>query len=693
MVDWTDEEIDKVLNLTNEELENLKCGKTKLKSETLEIRFLDSIKFTLKSLDELVKGLGPDQFKSLEKELGNNELLKKKGVFPYEFMSDFKKLNVNKLPSKSKFYSRLNDSNITDKEYEHAQNVWKEFNCKTMRDYHDLYLKTDVLLLSDVMENYRNVCIDNYKLDPLWYYTVPGLAWDAALKISKIKLELLTDPDMYLMVENGIRGGISTIMKRYAKANNPYIGKIRDKTPIEIMKELKKITNEEHQFSVDAVCEYFWDFDTEEIRNLRKKMESGEVFNPEQVTIYIMYLDANNLYGWAMSQPLPVDEFKWIKESELQNWNNLGEGEGCILEVDLEYPKELHDNHNEYPLAPERLRVNKVDKLIPNLNNKEKYVIHHKNLKQYLNLGLKLTKIHRGVKFNEKTWLKDYIQLNTDLRTRGTTQFAKDFFKLMNNSVFGKTMENIRNRIDVRLVTNDEILEKLVKKPNFDRINIFTKDLVAVHMKKTTIKLHKPIYLGMSILDLSKTLMYDFHYNYIKPKYEENANLLFTDTDSLCYEIKTKDFYVDISNDVREKFDTSDYNETGHPSGIEVGVNKKIIGMMKDEAGGKSITEFVGLRSKLYAYKMDSGKEAKKCKGVKKGVVKKEITLEDYEKCLFTKENQERTMNAIRTRKHNIHTESITKIALSANDDKRIILEDGINTLTIGHYKIENKKL
>ena len=171
MIDWTDEEIDQVLNLTDEE-----CEKTKLKPKTSEIRFLDSIKFTLKSLDALAKGLGQDQFKSLEKEMGDNELLKKKGVFPDEFMTDFEKLNVNKLPPKSKFYSRLNDSNITDEEYKHAENVWKEFNCKTMRDYHDLYLKTDVLLLADVMENYRNTCIDNYKLDPLWYYTAPGLA-------------------------------------------------------------------------------------------------------------------------------------------------------------------------------------------------------------------------------------------------------------------------------------------------------------------------------------------------------------------------------------------------------------------------------------------------------------------------------------------------------------------------------------
>lgn len=607
----------------------------------LEIRFLDSLKFTLKSLDNLVKGLGPDQFKTLEKEMGTNKLLKQKGVFPYEFMSDFKKLSVGSLPLKKEFYSQLNNSNISNEDYEHAQKVWETFNCKTMRDYHNLYLKTDVLLLTDVMENYRDICIKNYGLDPFWYYTAPGLAWDAALKISGIQLELFTDANMYLMDESGIRGGISTITKRHAMANNKYMNE----------------------------------------------------YNPEEGSVFVPYLDANNLYGWAMSQPLPVNGFMWMEEAELRHWNKICDkyGEGCILEVDLEYPKDLHDKHNEYPLAPERLEVNKVRKLIPNLNNKEKYVLHYENLKLYLKLGLKLVKIHRGIKFNERTWLKDYIQLNTDLRTKGTTDFEKDFFKLMNNSVFGKTMENIRNRTDIRLVTQEEELGKLTRKPNFDRVNIFTKDLVAVHMKKTTIELNKPIFLGMGILELSKTLMYDFHYNYIKEKYGENANLLFTDTDSLCYEIKTKDFYADISDDVWEKFDTSNFDK-GHPSGIKVGVNKKVIGMMKDETGGKQIIEFVGLRSKLYAYKMDCEKEEKKCKGVKKRVVKKEITLEDYKKCLFSKENQCRSMNNFKSRKHTIYTESLTKVALSANDDKRVVMEDGINTMAIGHWRAAGRR-
>ena len=431
-----------------------------IKPITTDIRFIDSLKFTLSSLEKLAKNLGDEDFKNLSRAAGvegyNEEqtsLLRQKGVFPYEYVDSFERLAETKLPPKEAFYSKLTDSHISDEDYKHAQTVWKTFEMKTMRDYHDLYLKTDVLLLADIMENFRNICKTNYGLDPMWYYTSPGLAWDAALKKTGVCLDLITYPNMYLMVENGIRGGISTITKRYAESNNKYM------------------TN----------------------------------YDPEKDDKYIEYLDANNLYGWAMTQPLPVGEFRWMEEGELADWRNISntKGLGCILEVDLEYPEKLHDLHNEYPVAPERLTVGKVEKLIPNLNGKTKYVIHHENLKQYLGLGLKLTKIHRGIRFREEPWLKSYIQLNTDLRTKGTTEFEKDFFKLMNNSVFGKTMENVRNRVDIRLVTSEDQFEKLASKPNYKSFTIFQDGgLTAVHMYKTTVKLCKPIYLGMSILDL-----------------------------------------------------------------------------------------------------------------------------------------------------------------------------------------------
>ena len=331
---------------------------------------------------------------------------------------------------------------------------------------------------------------------------------------------------MLLIIEKGIRGGVSMISNRYGKANNKYM---------------------------------------------------GDKFNPREPSKYLTYLDANNLYGAAMSMKLPTHGFKWMKDKELTTRRKYP----CILEVDLEYPKELHDLHNDYPLAPERIMCkNKVDELIPSLQNIEKYVLHYKNLKQYLDLGLKLTCIHRGIKFEESEWLKPYIDMNTKLRTKAKNNFGKDFFKLMNISVFGKTMENIRNRVNIKLVNDREKAKKLTAKPNFKHLNIFCEELIAVHMKRTSLKFNKPVYLGMCILDLSKTIMYEFHYKYIKPKYGDKAKLLFTDTDSLMYEIKTEDFYKDISGDVKDRFDTSDY-PPDHPSGIPTGCNKKVLGCLK----------------------------------------------------------------------------------------------------------------
>ena len=344
-------------------------------------------------------------------------------------MDSPKRLTETQLPSKKAFYSRLTDEGITDDDYAHAQKVWKTFEMKKLEDYHNLYNRVDVLLLADVFKNFRNICIRNYNLDPAHYYTAPGLSRDAALKVTEVKLELLSDPDMLLMVEKGIRGGVSMISNRYGKANNKYMP------------------------------------------------ESYDASKPSK---YITYLDANNLYGWAMSKPLPTHGFKWIGSSDLENWRNYP----CILEVDLEYSERLHDSHSDYPLAPEKIKVNKVDKLIPNLGDKEKYVLHYENLKQYESLGLKIKKIHRSVKFEESGWLKKYITLNTELRTADANEFEKDFFKLTNNSVFGNTMENIRNRVEIKLINNKEQAEKLSAKPNFDHCDIFSEELVALHMKK-----------------------------------------------------------------------------------------------------------------------------------------------------------------------------------------------------------------
>ena len=298
-----------------------KCGVTK--PINFEIRFLDSFKFLQTSLSNLVSNLQPNDFVNVKQEFKNHtSLLTRKGVYPYDYVSSFEILSEEKLPPIEKFYSKLNDEYITESDYQHAINVWDTFKCKTIRDYHNLYLTSDVLLLADVFENFRKTCMYNYKLDPAHYYTSPGLAWDACLKETKQCLELLSDYDMLMMIERGIRGGVSHISKRYSEANNKYMSE----------------------------------------------------YDSSKKSIYLQYLDANNLYGWAMTQNLPTHNFKWMKDITKEkvldildktNHSMLNEGKkGYIFEVDLEYPENLWDLHNDYPLAPENMKVCGVEKLI-----------------------------------------------------------------------------------------------------------------------------------------------------------------------------------------------------------------------------------------------------------------------------------------------------------------------------------------
>ena len=239
------------------------------------------------------------------------------------------------------------------------------------------------------------------------------------------------------------------------------------------------------------------------------------------------------------------------------------------------------------------------------LRNKKKYVVHVKSLKQALNHGLKLKRVHRVIEFNQKAWLKPYIDMNTELRKLAKGDFEKDLFKLMNNAVFGKTMENIRKHRDIKIVTTDKKRNKLVSEPNYHTMNYISEDLSIIEMNETKVKMNKPMHLGLSILDISKVLMYEFWYDYMKLKYKNKVKLCYMDTDSLIMNIKTNDFYKDISYDVDKRFDASNY-ECNRP--LPTGKNKKVIGLMKDELGGKIITEFVTLRPNTYSYLTDDGK-------------------------------------------------------------------------------------
>ena len=304
--------------------------------------------------------------------------------------------------------------------------------------------------------------------------------------------------------------------------------------------------------------------------------------------------------------------------------------------MDLEYPTELHDEHNEYPLAPEGVVVNGTRKLIPHLGGRKNYVVHYEALRQLLKYGLRITKIHRGIRFRESDFLSRYIASNTRSRTTAKNQFEKDFYKLANNSVFGKTMENVRERSKVRIVNG---------------------------------------------LEEDKVLAYIARPNY-------KGAFQFAESNLVSVNMGERNFYEDIADDVPARFDTSDYPK-GHPIAEH---NEKVLGMMKDEAKGKVITEFVGLRSKLYAYKTQGSGEDKKCKGVKKAVKNNCLSLENYKDCLFNGTQRLARFNTFRSTKHEITTDRVTKVALSANDDKRLAIPNDpkYGTLAIGHWRAKH---
>ena len=258
--------------------------------------------------------------------------------------------------------------------------------------------------------------------------------------------------------------------------------------------------------------------------------------------------------------------------------------------------------------------------------------------------------------------------MNTELRKLARNEFEKDLFKLMNNSVFGKTMENIRKHRDIKLVRMDKKRSKLVSEPNYHTINLISEDLTITEMKKTEVKMNKLISLGLSILEISKILIYEFWYDYMKPKYNDNVRLCYMDTDSTIMNIKTNDFYKDISDDVDNRFDTSNY-EVKRP--LPIGKNIKVIGLMKDELGGEIITEFIALRPKTYSYLTDNDEIDENPKGTKKYIIKKRIKFDDYKKSLLNHKVMLKSQQRFISKNHDVYTELVNKIALSNDDDKK----------------------
>ena len=344
--------LSKLIDNLSEGLHNNKCldcesclDYIKNKNKKLILKCFNCKQYYEKGFNKELIERFASTYEFCNKDLNKFILLLRKGVYPYKYVDNCERFNETPLPNKESFYSNINMENIDDIDYRHGNNIFKRFELKNLGAYHDLYVQSDTLLLADVFENFRNTCLKVYELDPAHFLLLPGLAWQACLKKTNVQLELLTDYDMLLMVEEETKGGICHSIHRHAKANNKYM------------------------------------------KNYNKNEESS----------YIQYLDANNLYGWAMSQKLPVNNFKWVKdisrinEEFIKNYNENSK-KGYTLEVDVKYPKKLHDLHSDLPFLPRRMKIDKCKKLVCNFQNKKKICRTYKVIKTSIKSWIKIKK-------------------------------------------------------------------------------------------------------------------------------------------------------------------------------------------------------------------------------------------------------------------------------------------------------------
>ena len=572
------------------------------------------------------------------------KLLTQKGVFPYTYISNFNVLEETQLPGIEDFFNDLAKTECTLEEYAHAQKVWEVFKCKTIKDYQNLYMLLDTALLADIFENYRSLSRSKYGLDPVHYFTSPSLSWDACLKTTGVEIDLITDVEMNNFFDRGFFGGVSFARTPYMKANNPH-------------------------------CE---DYD-------ETKPQS-----------HMILVDSNNLYGHSMMQPLPYGSFSWVEEEEFTSTNEIlslddnGEN-GYMFEVSLDYPFSLHEKHSQYPLAPEHyiaedkdlsdwqkqkkkeFNIKPTKKLCLTLKPKEKYVLHQRNLKLYLRLGMKLKTIHKILKFKQFPYMKKYIEINTEIRRNGGDKCTKDLAKLFNNSCFGKTCEDVTRYKTVILYRGEEqaeLVQRRISSPFFEQIKLYDDKLVAVQMKKHTVFHSKPRYIGQVILSLSKIVMYSFHYD-IMQKYFENIQLGFTDTDSFCYLIQYQgDFYKKLKEiDEKENiFDFSNYPKTHENYNTR---NYLVPGKFKDEGEGIPYVEGVFLRSKMYSLKSTKDCLSKStAKGIDRHTKEREINHKSYLDCLFNDESKKVLATRILNDGHHIYTVNQKKEGLSNFNDK-----------------------
>ena len=597
------------------------------------LRFLDSYRFLSSSLNKLVKSL--DNFPIMKLEGMSDDLFKKKLAYPYEYLNldNFQEpLNL----TKEDYWSTLTQSYPSDDDIKRTQELIDKNKIENGRELTMLYLKRDVLQLADVFENFVKSSTREYKINPLYSYSLPGYTSKAGLKLTNIELDYIKCKEFLLLLENNIRGGISSVMGD------------------------RHVQSDENK--------------------------------------QILYIDANNLYGWAMSQYLPTGDFKKMKlcceyDSVLMNeikediFNTPDDNEnGYFVECNLEHLAEIKEKTKNFPFCPYQTKadphlfsgyMNSVNqpnykptsKLMCDVTIKSKYMIHYRMFKFYLNQGMKVTKIHTIYKFKQSPWLGKYIDHNTQKRTVAKTNFEKDLYDLMNNAFFGKTMENVLDRTNLEFIDHsqiDQIIKRQSKLSFKGIVDHYSKFSVYKFDKEKTV-FDKPIYLGFSVLELSKLLMYEFYYHTLEPYWQNKVQLHYMDTDSfiLCFNANNRE----LRNFLQENKDEFDFSELDKSHEFYDPINKKVIGKMKIETSPVLVLDtFTALRSKSYSFSYNTIQKAKQ-KGIQKAP-----KCEEYQNSLFNSESSSSTNISIRSNLHNLTVEKQNKLALNPSDDKRLYI-------------------
>ncbi|KAE8741577.1 hypothetical protein FOCC_FOCC012870 [Frankliniella occidentalis] len=620
------------------------------------VRLMDSFNFFSTSLDAISRHLSPSDLTILftvYPDPAHQELLRRKGVFCYEFAESYEKLVAQKtLPARQDFYSSLNNSLPSEEDYARAQQVWDGMGCANLLQYMMHYLNADVLLLAAFFTKFKAMTFKKYGLEVCHFVSISSLTWCQALKFTNEQVEIITDPDMYQMFELQKRGGMACIMQRYSVANVP----------------------------------------------------GTSTYDPEKPERHILIFDVNALYSNEMCKKLPYSDYTWVGSDQLAkiDWSRITENDDKMytVEVDLEYPQELHRSHDEWPCAVERCQVPErwlspyqqglaqhlskgqlqEPKLIAHLGPRRNYVVHGTVLSLYLRLGLRVTKFHRGVEYVQKAWLKPYIEDLMRERQRTQLPFEQQAFKQLSNSTYGYLLRNPRSDRQVEIVRTPRRMRKLAAKPNFKSFTIFGEDLVAVEKTPAKIRLAQCVSAGVGVLDTSKKTMLELYWS-LKGQFGDRMKTLFTDTDSQGVEIESPDIVGEMRN-LEHILDTSGLLPT-HP--LYSTQYARVPGRLKIEYGEMTILRFAAVRAKCYAVEYETQdnniSNIYKCKGVQRNALKQGITFEDYKKCIFNDVQKQLQFCSLRSDgTHQIYTVKQCKTALRNFDNKRYILSDGCTT-------------